>query len=94
LFCLLTEKDPTDRSSVHLICGYLDGFNVAINESPGPSFDERLLKSGVTEHLHQTVDDAFWGSREQPSVFTEGVELYENVPPFLEAAEQALKNAQ
>jgi hypothetical protein len=91
LFYLLTQKDPTKRSSIHLIYGYL---GVLIRKFRGQSFDIKLFESGVTELPFQTLDDAFWGSREQPSLFTEELKLAENIPPFLEAAGYFMSNSQ
>jgi hypothetical protein len=94
LVFLLPQKDPTERSSFHLICGYLGVLVAIVRKSRSQSFGEKLFESGVMELLHLRLGDAFWGSREQPSVVTEELALAGNVPLFLEAISQASSNAQ
>jgi hypothetical protein len=98
LFCLLTEKDPTDRSSFHLVGGFLDVLNAFLGKkSRWVSYYQHLFEGGITEHLSQNLDDAFWGSRERPSAFKEKSMdsiLEGNIPPFLKATEQARSNSQ
>lgn len=95
LFCLLTRKDPTKPSSVHLICGYCAMLVSFVSKPSDVSLEEGLFKSGVTEHPHQKLDHAFWGSREVPGFFlTEDLYLNPSIPPFLDAASLSWKNSQ
>jgi hypothetical protein len=94
LFSLLTGKDPAERSSFHLIFGYLGALTVFVRRSRGRSFEHKLFKCGVTDLLHQDVSDAFWGSREPPNGFTDDLTIDANVVPFLEQINQAMSNSQ
>lgn len=98
LFCLLTGKNLADRSSAHLVGGYL-GVLVAFlgRRSRWVSHHQYLYEGGLTEYFSQNLDDALWGSREQPSAFKDkSIDslLKGNVPPFLNATEQARSNSQ
>jgi hypothetical protein len=96
LFCLLTQKDPSEESSFHLICGYFGVLHSYFKKFRGRSLDKKLFKSGITEFLHQRLDDAFWGHREIPHDFTDPdkLKLDANVVPFLEEARNTFANAQ